>query len=282
MRCRSRLLLLFVALAAISLTQGALAQTTARSTTNDAQSAPAPTTPLTVRVESIEGAVQYRASSKDRWRAPRIGQSLPAGVEFRTGLRSSVKVRIGTAQVVTLGRHTRAVVGVAAKQDGVERTRINLPMGKLDFDVNSKRVANDLQVRTPDNVLAVRGTEGGVMVQGSFATVAYGGRENTGLFTVAYVDGVTASISRDEQSTSLTPDPAAKLDNDILAATSNVNLTTTPDEIAVISRSAAAGDRINISVGVTDRVTTTTNKTNQTTTTGNRQVTPGVNSGSPR
>src|SRR5688500_10489792 len=57
-----------------------------------------------ITITGVEGLVQYRASENDGWRPARAGMEIIEGGEFRTGLRSAVRIVIPPDQTLTLDR----------------------------------------------------------------------------------------------------------------------------------------------------------------------------------
>ncbi|MGD9688240.1 MAG: FecR domain-containing protein [Phycisphaerales bacterium] len=160
-------------------------------------------------IVAFEGKVQYRLGADKEWQNATVGALLSEGAELNTGLRSAVQVKIGVGQVLTIDRISRVLLREAVARAGTEKTTVELPYGRVKFDVASATVANDVQIQAPDATLAVKGTTGLMEVTAGQPTMAMGGAENTGTIAVAYdASGTTSEITSDEASDADNPDPA--------------------------------------------------------------------------
>lgn len=146
----------------------------------------------------------------DGWEIAREKMVLTEGVQVRVSpLRSGLVLTIGSTQDITIDRGSMTV-RQAINDAGVERTRIDVrEMGRLQIDVNSSRVANDVQVTAPDMVLAVKGTTFVIEVMPGFPTVFIGAEKNTGAIQVTNAAGATATLTGQQQGTASNPDPAS-------------------------------------------------------------------------
>lgn len=195
-------------------------------------------------VVSVVGSVQLRPTENDPWTPATIGATVPQGGQFRTGVRSQVVVRIGEAQLLTIDRLGVATIDLAVKdQANVDRTQVDLPYGRVSFNVTSTAVANDFQVKAPGTTLAVRGTEGTIEVTGGQPVQAYGSDTNTGTIVVEYEGGDTGTITENAQTTSETPNPVQFEVENLSLDTGNTNARE-GDETQVVDRSTGGGDNI--------------------------------------
>jgi hypothetical protein len=134
-------------------TRGAATRATTRSATGPA------TQPAKVAVIQIAGIVQARQTENDDWAPAKVGQIFDEGVEFRTGIRSQVKLRIPPDQDITIDRLTTLRV-LRAKQTGnTAQTDLGMRYGRTQYDVEEAGVEHEATIRSPGATLAVRGTK---------------------------------------------------------------------------------------------------------------------------
>ncbi len=212
-----------------------------------------PVKPVAIFISKLTGRAQYRLNENAQWQAARVGAQLAEGVSIRTGPASAVELSIGATQVITLDRLTTVTLSQAFMDSSqTARTRAELDVGRVKFDVNSHGFSNDVKIRTPDAVLAVVGTTGGVEFVGGVGTSAYGAATNTGTFVLTYADGSIATVTQQQTTSAATPDPAANA-----AAASEVDVPESrsrePDEAELVSRSTGEGEVFLITTGVTSK-----------------------------
>ncbi|MHC4766599.1 MAG: FecR domain-containing protein [Planctomycetota bacterium] len=119
--------------------------------------APAPQK-LRALVIEVKGRAQWRPSEKGAWKDAKVNDLLEAGADIRTGLRSSVALRVGRNATVLVDRATRLSLPVILQDGETLRTRAAVRRGRADFKVDLIGLANDFEVLTPTTTLAVRGT----------------------------------------------------------------------------------------------------------------------------
>ncbi|MBL8758089.1 MAG: FecR domain-containing protein, partial [Phycisphaerae bacterium] len=123
---------------------------------------PAATPPASAATQAsivaFEGKVRYRLGADKEWLPAKVGAILAEGAEVETGLRSAIQIRIGTGQVLTIDRASRVAIREAIARAGTEKTTVDLPYGRVKFEVSSASVANDVKIQAPDATLAVKGT----------------------------------------------------------------------------------------------------------------------------
>ncbi|HYD01218.1 MAG TPA: hypothetical protein VEB22_08330, partial [Phycisphaerales bacterium] len=100
-----------------------------------------------------------------------------------------------------------------------EKTVLQLPYGRIRFDVTSTKVANDVKIQTPDATLAVKGTHGVIEKLPGQPTRAYGGELNAGIVNVMYVGGVNVDVKKDQSSSGDHPQTAQGADADTFVQT---------------------------------------------------------------
>lgn len=158
---------------------------------------------------AVEGSVQARENAESPWRTLRAGEALGPGSSLRTGLRSAVRLRIGDGQELIIDRLGVVTFEQMVRDGTKDSTSLGMEYGRVVFDVTSTRFSNDVVVSTPDALLAVKGTKGGIEAAPGFPVRSYGTEDNTGTFEVTYADGVTAEVQSDQTTDSQNPDPAS-------------------------------------------------------------------------
>ncbi len=159
-------------------------------------------------IVGFKGNVGHRAEGETKWTPAKVGAMLRIGYELATGPNSMVQVQIGAGQRFTIDRASKIIITEAIARPGVEETVIDLPYGRVQFDVTSARLANDVKITAPDATLAIRGTTGGMEVNAGRPTRAYGGPLNRGRIDVRHRRGVSASITGSQATDSENPQPS--------------------------------------------------------------------------
>jgi hypothetical protein len=177
--------------------------------------APAVATP-SIMVLATTGKVQYKADSNANLADLKVGQRLEQGAEIFVGTSSIAQIKIGEGQVFTIDRLSRVLIKDAVKAigDGKNTTTLQLPYGRIRFDVTSTKVANDVKIQTPDATLAVKGTHGILEKLPGQPTRAYGGELNAGIVNVMYNGGVNVDVKKNDKSTGDHPQAAEGADAD--------------------------------------------------------------------
>lgn len=175
-----------------------------------------PANPNSAVVVAVQGSVQVQLAENGPWLPAEVGQVVPPGGAFRTGLRSAVQVRIGAAQLLTIDRMGKVTLEDAVNASGVDKTQVGLDYGRVLFNVSKAAFANDVQIVAPDATLAVRGTTGAMEVALGFPTAAFGLPDNTGAFSVEYVDGSEVTVVQQGKTDSDNIDPADQLQDSTL------------------------------------------------------------------
>jgi hypothetical protein len=117
-----------------------------------------PEGPLKITIVEFGGKVQFRRDSESPWSEPKTGEELPEGVEFRTGVKSFIKVAIDNDQVVTLDRLGVTKVNKAAFENGTFKSDVGVKYGRLKYEIEAAGRVHDATVRSATSTLAVRGT----------------------------------------------------------------------------------------------------------------------------
>jgi len=114
---------------------------------------------LQALVIAVDGKTEWKKSGADAaWKAAAIDDLLDPGCEIRTGLRSTLTLRVGKNATLVIERSSRVELPVIVQDGSVLRTRAAVHRGKCDFRVEAIGVTSDFQVLTPSATLAVRGT----------------------------------------------------------------------------------------------------------------------------
>lgn len=169
---------------------------------------------LAAVIVAVKGRVQYRTSETAEWQLAEAGKIIPAGGAVRTGVRSAIQLRISEEQVIVVDRLGDVQLNEVFRENGINKTRLGLSYGRLKFEVNSTKFANDVEIKARDATLAVIGTDGAMEVTGGHPTLAYGAPENRGRILVEYGDGDTAEIKDNSKTNANTTDPAQNWDDD--------------------------------------------------------------------
>jgi hypothetical protein len=108
---------------------------------------------LRALVIGVKGRAQWRQSEEESWRAAKVNDILRPGADIRTGLRSSVALRVGKNATVLVDRATRLSLPVILQDGQTLRTRAAVRRGRADFKVDSKveliGLVNDFEGLTP-------------------------------------------------------------------------------------------------------------------------------------
>lgn len=113
---------------------------------------------LQALVIDVQGRAQWRPSDKAPWKNAKVNDLLDPGAGIRTGLRSSITIRVGKNATILVGRSTRLDLPQILQEGAVLRTRAAVRRGRADFKVDLVGLTNDFAVLTPTTTLAVRGT----------------------------------------------------------------------------------------------------------------------------
>jgi hypothetical protein len=164
---------------------------------------------LQALVIGVEGRAEWRKSGAGDFKAAALNDLLDPGCEIRTGLRSSLTLRVGKNATVLVDRSSHVELPTIVQNGAVLVTRAALLRGKCDVKVEAVGVTSDFKVATPSATLAVRGT--GLEVEWG----ALDGARVRGVATnrvhaieVAYLDRFeTVFLSGDDETTEEIPEP---------------------------------------------------------------------------
>lgn len=115
--------------------------------------------PLRATITAVEGIVQVRENSSEKWRKAEVGIVVGAGAEFRTGPRSAVRFELPPDQTVTLDRLGTVTLLDALKTSSSVKTDLGMKYGRVRYDIEAAGLAHDSVIHSPGSSLAVRGTQ---------------------------------------------------------------------------------------------------------------------------
>jgi hypothetical protein len=119
---------------------------------------------IVCKVVAVRGRAMFQAT-EDLPRQPlEVGQILPVGSIITTGVRGSVDLSLGPNADVTIERISVVTIGRLMQEGDSIRTLLGVQRGKIDFHVKRVGFNNDFKVATPNGTMAVRGTEGEIIV----------------------------------------------------------------------------------------------------------------------
>ena len=116
-----------------------------------------------IQIVEIKGTADFRTAPDQAWQALKNDSPLTVGCELRTGLRSSVKLKMGANSEVEVKSLTTVAIAdlTVNEQDKTIRTRLGKKYGTMKASVHQVGdLSNDYQISTPSSVLAIRGSGG--------------------------------------------------------------------------------------------------------------------------
>lgn len=121
-------------------------------------------------VTRVEGSVEIGSGEPPIWRAARSGDALAPGETVRTGADGRAELTLGAATVRLFASSQVRVPVEAVGTEGAEA--VELESGDSLFDVIRDRLRRGFEVRTPEVVVSVKGTQFGVARDGDWAAVS--------------------------------------------------------------------------------------------------------------
>ncbi len=164
---------------------------------------------LQALVIGVDGKSEWRKAGSETWKVAALNDLLDPGCEIRTGLRSTLSLRVGKDATLVIARSSRIELPVIVQDGSVLRTRAAVYRGKCDFKVEAVGVTSDFQVLTPSATLAVRGT-GFSVAWGGFSGLEVAGVDTNRIraIEVRYLEAQrTVFVSGPGLTSSLLPDP---------------------------------------------------------------------------
>jgi hypothetical protein len=199
---------ILVALAGSALAQSSAAPGPAANGEPPASAAASPVAVLPIIVREVSGNVRMRPEAGAQLVPVKAGDTLPQAAEILTAHNGIVKFQAGAGQVFTIDRNSRVFIREAVNTGTSEKTRVEMAYGRAGFNVTQVQTKNDVEMKSPDATLAVKGTEGWMEVTPGRPTRAWGGELNTGQFNMLYFNGRGARVIAQGTSSGDLPSPA--------------------------------------------------------------------------
>lgn len=122
---------------------------------------PADVTPITARVLEVRGDVRHAPLGSDNWQPCAVDDEYPQETVILTGIRSAIKLQIGTDDTLTavlIESATRSVLSEAFTTTQAKRVRIGVGYGRVRAGVVEGGLKSDFTVDCPVATLSKRGT----------------------------------------------------------------------------------------------------------------------------
>ncbi len=159
---------------------------------------------LVIFVRSIQGKAIFRKLPGYEAINARVGDTIDENTEVMTGQNTTIQIQVGSGQVFTIDRGSKVLIKTAIISNGKETTKLEVPVGRIGFDVARVAGDNDVEIKAPDATLAVKGTTGLMDVTPGQPTFASGGDFNTGQFNMLYnSSNALAKVTGSKKSTSV-------------------------------------------------------------------------------
>jgi hypothetical protein len=130
-------------------------------------------------VMHTHGKVQWRSDADGAWQAAQTDDTLPEGAMIRTGLKSSLTLRVGLNATVLIDSNARVTIPRIVHDGQQLETAVKVARGRADIQVNHVGLTNDFSVITPSGALAVKGTGFACRYDEFNGTSIVGSRKNT-------------------------------------------------------------------------------------------------------
>ena len=145
------------------LAMGALAGSAARAQQPESQPAsqPAGATPIMARVLEVRGDVQHAPLDSEEWKSCQVNEEYPQQTVILTGIRSSIKLQIGsddTYTAVVIDPASRTILSEAYQTPDTKHVRIGVGYGRMRAGVAEGGLKSDFTVDSPVATLSKRGT----------------------------------------------------------------------------------------------------------------------------
>lgn len=151
---------------------------------------------LEATVSEVSGTVEIRQGSGGSWQSVEAGDMVPVGATISTSFNSRAVLSIGES-TLTVRPLTRIRIAELAEEQDIDRTEIELPVGRMRASVRSAERRAEFRVTSPVATAAVRGTEfdfDGVNLSVSEGVVVLANRYNE---AVAVAGGEQSSAGDD-------------------------------------------------------------------------------------
>lgn len=141
---------------------------------------------LVVVATELDGDVEIELPESDDWESLDEGDVVPLESRISTGFESEAQLAVGESSTVTAQPLTRVEIEELVQEEGVERSSLDLEVGRIDGEVESLEDAPaEFEVNSEIATASVRGTSfsfDGQSVSVTEGTVAIGnsyGREHS-------------------------------------------------------------------------------------------------------
>lgn len=203
---------------------------------------------LTITIIEVHGKARVRPTPDAPWQLAVADLTLDRAALIQTSLKSSVTIRVGETQLLTIGGNSSITVSAALDESSTTQTVVNVSYGRVEFNIDSSRTANNVRIQAPDMTLGVHGTWGGIEHRGSTGTFVFGAVDNRGSFSVDWNSGKRSAFRGSETANASITDPARA---EALRTTIDTSqpVARDRDEKRIVQRSTGAGDSILVSTG---------------------------------
>ncbi|MFN0137759.1 MAG: hypothetical protein ACKVS9_16765 [Phycisphaerae bacterium] len=119
--------------------------------------------PITAKVIEVQGDVRAAALDSNEWKPIKLGDELPEQTKVLTGVRSSVKLQIGSEEPYTcllIDSVGKTVISEAAITGDNKKVRVGVAYGRVKAGVAEGGLKSDFTVDSPVATLSKRGTWG--------------------------------------------------------------------------------------------------------------------------
>lgn len=113
---------------------------------------------LVAVIQEVEGTVEIQVDAGP-WETAQVGDVVPIGARISTGFGARAVVAVGENATVTVGSLTRLGIDQLVEEEGVERSELNLEIGRVRGEVREVDVdRTEFDLRSPIATASVRGT----------------------------------------------------------------------------------------------------------------------------
>ena len=126
-----------------------------------AASQPAGATPIMARVLEVRGDVKHAPLDSEEWKACQVDEEYPEQTVILTGIRSSIKLQIGTDDTYTavvIDPASRTILSEAYRTPDSKHVRIGVGYGRMRAGVAEGGLKSVFTVDSPVATLSKRGT----------------------------------------------------------------------------------------------------------------------------
>jgi hypothetical protein len=111
---------------------------------------------LDATIAEINGKVEIRQGT-DVWRPAEVGQIVPVGASISTSFNSTALLQVGASEV-EVKPLTRVRIQELISEDGVDRSEVDMPVGRISANIRGGERRTEFTVRSPVATASVRGT----------------------------------------------------------------------------------------------------------------------------